>query len=94
MVNEASKVTVISNQAKAIDELREQVQSISAAVEAIRKTGITEEALLALIVHACPTIPGRSQYHRVKPPIRAIKAVLSGLANLEGFVFGAKPSQE
>lgn len=94
MGTEPSKVSAISGQAKAIDELREQVASITAAVEAIRKTGITEEALLALIVHACPTIPGRSQYQRTKPPVRTIKAVLSGLANLEGFVFGVKPAKE
>ena len=88
MVDQISKVTAISDQAKAIDELREQVQSITKAVEAIRKTGITEDALLALLVHSCPPI-GKG-YQKVKVSARTIKTVLTGLANLEAFVFGQK----
>lgn len=89
-MTEPSKVTPISDPAKAIDDLRAQVASITKAVESIRKSGITEAALLALLVHACPPIASGTGYGKVKLSARTIKSVLAGMQNLDAFVFGQK----
>lgn len=87
-----STVVPISDPTKAIDDLRAQVASITKAVESIRKSGITEPALLALLIHACPMVPTGKYKQKAKPNARTIKAVLAGMQNLDSFVFGQKKS--
>lgn len=89
-MSEQTKVTLISDQGKTLEDLRAQVEAIGKAVDAIKKSGITDAALIALIIHACPVVPTGKYKQKAKPNARTIKAVIAGMENLRAYVFKQK----
>ena len=68
-----------------IEQLRAEVQAITAAVKTLRKSGISEKALVTLIHKA--TKPCGPQYNKKKPSPVMIRAVIDGMEGLEAYVF-------
>ena len=62
---------------QSIKDLQKTVNSISAAMEKISKTGIGREALIRIICHASP--------NRVQ--IGAVSDVLDGIENVSSYLF-------
>lgn len=69
-----------------------EIQSIGKAVRRLRAGKINEDALVLLIQHAAPTVrrPG-SGYGKAAVTIKAIRAVLDGMENLEKAWLKKKP---
>ena len=63
-----------------LDELQVQVEAISLAMCSLKDSGVSEQALILLVQHAAPTIKGN------RVPAKTIKAVMDGLADLNGFL--------
>lgn len=69
-----------------IEELRQEVKAISASVTKLRASGISENALVALIQKACPSYLD-SRRRIIKPSVKIIRAVMDGMESLEAYVF-------
>lgn len=71
-----------------IEDLKTEVEAISASVTKLRNSGITDDALLVLIQHASPSISVGSRRSQGKPTLTMIRAVMDGMEDLETYVFG------
>jgi hypothetical protein len=77
-----------------LEDLRTEVEAISASVTKLRNGGITENALAVLIQHASPSITTGSMCRTTKPSMKMIHAVMDGMEDLEAYVFGEEEEEE
>ena len=77
-----------------IEDLRTEVEAISASVTKLRNGGITDDALEVLIQHASPSISTSGRRSQGKPTLTMIRAVMDGMESLEEYVFGGDDDED
>ena len=69
-----------------IEDLKNSIEDIHSAVNDIKNTGISEDALIVLIQNSAPKQGSRHQGYKMIGKT-LIKDVLSGIENLKDYVF-------
>jgi hypothetical protein len=71
--------------------IAEAIIAISEGVKKLRAGKLNDKALVLLIQHAAPTVPGKRGYSKAPLSAKTIKAVLDGMEGLQEQYLKKKP---